>query len=107
MLGSKVLSPQYVIWLLPLVPLGAGGLAQLGVSAVFLAICWTTTQIFPFHYLEISAGAAPRPDNQQGRPDPIQDPAAIGPGESAGLDPCIREVTAGSSFSFRMARRRA
>lgn len=50
MLGSKVLSPQYMIWLLPLVPLGATGLAGVGVSLLFVAVCWTTSQIFPIHY---------------------------------------------------------
>ena len=50
MICSKVLSPQYLIWLLPLVPLSAPGLPGLGVSALFLAACWTTTQVFPFHY---------------------------------------------------------
>lgn len=52
-LGSKVLSPQYMLWLLPLVPLSAGGLAGVGVSAVFLAACWATTLIFPLHYGEL------------------------------------------------------
>jgi hypothetical protein len=50
MLGSKVLSPQYMIWLLPLVPLSARGMAQVGVSALLVAVCWTTTQVFPVHY---------------------------------------------------------
>ncbi len=67
LIGSKVLSPQYVIWLLPLVPLSAGGAWGLGVSAVFLAICWMTTQVFPFHYLEISVGRSPGTDILLGR----------------------------------------
>lgn len=67
LIGSKVLSPQYVIWLLPLVPLSAGGVWGLGASAVFLAVCWMTTQIFPFHYLEISAGRSPGTDILLGR----------------------------------------
>jgi hypothetical protein len=67
LIGSKVLSPQYVIWLLPLVPLSAGGVWGLGVAAVFLAVCWMTTQIFPFHYLEISAGRSPGTDILLGR----------------------------------------
>ncbi|MCA1688100.1 MAG: glycosyltransferase 87 family protein [Actinobacteria bacterium] len=62
MLGSKVLSPQYVIWLLPLVPLSAGGVAGICVSAIFLAICWTTTQVFPIHYDDLVNLRAPGPD---------------------------------------------
>jgi hypothetical protein len=54
MLGSKVLSPQYVIWLLPLVPLCAGGLWGLGASGLFLATCWTTTRIFPYLYTQLT-----------------------------------------------------
>ena len=50
MLGSKVLSPQYVIWLLPLLPLSAGGALGLVLSALFLATCYLTTQVFPVHY---------------------------------------------------------
>jgi hypothetical protein len=67
LIGSKMLSPQYVIWLLPLVPLSAGGVWGLGVSAVFLAVCWMTTQTFPFHYLEFSAGRSPGTDTLLGR----------------------------------------
>ena len=62
MLGSKVLSPQYMIWLLPLIPLGAEGLAGIGVSLVFLAACWTTTQVFPIHYDDLLNGRYPGPD---------------------------------------------
>jgi hypothetical protein len=62
MLGSKVLSPQYLIWLLPLVPLGAGGVAGLGVSALFLAACWTTTQVFPIHYGDLLNLRSPGPE---------------------------------------------
>jgi hypothetical protein len=67
MLGSKVLSPQYVIWLLPLVPLSAGGAAQVGISALFLAVCWTTTQVFPIHYGDLVNLRAPGPDLLLGR----------------------------------------
>ncbi len=53
MLGSKVLSPQYMIWLLPLAPLSVRGLAGAGFSALFLAACWMTTQVFPVHYADL------------------------------------------------------
>jgi hypothetical protein len=62
MLGSKVLSPQYVIWLLPLVPLSAGGVSGLGVSAVFLAACYLTTQVFPIHYGDLLNLRSPGPE---------------------------------------------
>ena len=61
MLGSKVLSPQYVIWLLPLVPLSVGGVPGLGVSAVFLAACFLTTQVFPIHYDDLLNLRSPGP----------------------------------------------
>ena len=53
MLGSKVLSAQYVIWLLPLVPLAAGGEAGVFLSALFLAVCCLTTQVYPIHYNDL------------------------------------------------------
>ncbi len=62
MLGSKVLSPQFMIWLLPLVPLSASGVAQVGVSAIFLAICLMTTQVYPIHYADLVNLRAPGPD---------------------------------------------
>lgn len=67
MLGSKVLSPQYLIWLLPLVPLSFGGLAGAGVTAVFLAACWTTTQVFPTHYADLLNARYPGPELLLGR----------------------------------------
>jgi hypothetical protein len=62
MLGSKVLSPQYMIWLLPLAPLVAGGVAGLVVSALFLAACFATTQVFPTHYGDLLELRYPGPD---------------------------------------------
>ena len=62
MLGSKVLSPQYVIWLLPLIPLGARGAAGVAVCAVFLAACFATTQVFPIHYDDLLAFSYPGPE---------------------------------------------
>jgi hypothetical protein len=59
MLGSKVLSPQYMIWLLPLVPLAGGGPSGAVISAVFVAACWLTTQVYPLHYDELRMGLEP------------------------------------------------
>ena len=61
MLGSKVLSPQYVLWLLPLLPLCAGGLMGAGLSLIFLLACWATTQVFPTHYDDLLNLRSPGP----------------------------------------------
>jgi hypothetical protein len=61
MLGSKVLSPQYVLWLLPLVPLCAGGLAGAGLCLLFLGACWATVQVFPTHYGDLLSLRPPGP----------------------------------------------
>jgi uncharacterized membrane protein len=58
LVGSKVLSPQYVLWLLPLIPLAARGAWGVAVSAVFLATCWATSQVFPAHYGDLYRGEA-------------------------------------------------
>lgn len=47
--GAHVLSPQYLLWLVPLVALWEGRLRWC-VWAVFLAICWLTTASFPFMF---------------------------------------------------------
>lgn len=62
MLGSKVLSPQYLIWLLPLMPLAAGGAAGLGVSTLLVAACFITTQVFPTHYGDLLELRYPGPE---------------------------------------------
>lgn len=49
MIGSKVLSPQYLLWLLPLVPLAGGGIGA-SVSVLLLAACLLTTMIYPVYY---------------------------------------------------------
>ena len=67
MLGSKVLSPQYEIWLLPLVPLCAGGLAGAGLCLLFLASCGLTTGVFPLHYADLLNGQSPGPELLLGR----------------------------------------
>jgi len=59
MLGSKVLSPQFMVWLLPLVPLAFGGFIGIGVSVLLLAVCWMTTQVYPHHYADLLEGRPP------------------------------------------------
>ena len=61
MLGSKVLSPQYLIWLLPLVPLSFEGLLGIVVSTVFLAAFWTT-HLELVHYYDLVALRSPAPE---------------------------------------------
>jgi hypothetical protein len=67
MLGSKVLSPQYEIWLLPLLPLCAGGLAGAGLCLLFLASCLLTTGVFPVHYADLLNLRSPGPELLLGR----------------------------------------
>ena len=62
MLASKVLSPQYMIWLLPLIPLSAGGMAGAAVCAAFLGACLTTTLVFPLHYGDLLLFRYPGPE---------------------------------------------
>jgi len=53
MVGSKVLSPQYLVWLVPLVPLAFRGVWGMGVSALFLFSCGITIPMlygfYPYH----------------------------------------------------------
>jgi hypothetical protein len=49
-----VLSPQFLIWLLPLVPAVAGA-SGLAASAVLLASLVTTQLWFPFRYWDVVA----------------------------------------------------
>jgi hypothetical protein len=51
-----------LIWLLPLVPLSAGGALSLVRSALFLAVCYLTTQVFPLHYDDLLNLRFPGPD---------------------------------------------
>ena len=62
MLGSRVLSPQYMIWLLPLIPLSAGGAMAVIVCALFLTACLTTTLVFPIHYNDLLVFNYPGPE---------------------------------------------
>jgi hypothetical protein len=49
-LTSKVLSPQYFLWLCPFIPFIQGKWRPLLIG-IFLIICGLTTYIWPFHYL--------------------------------------------------------
>jgi hypothetical protein len=62
MLGSRVLSPQYMVWLLPLVPLSAGGVVGIITCVLFLAACFTTTLVFPLHYGDLLSFRYPGPE---------------------------------------------
>jgi uncharacterized membrane protein len=50
--ASKILSPQYIIWLVPLVPLVFNRF-RYSICAVFIAIGAATYIIFPYNYLEM------------------------------------------------------
>ena len=60
-LGSKVLSPQYMLWLLPLAPLAGRRFVRIGISAVFLAACGTTRLVL-IHYRDLVYLRFPGPD---------------------------------------------
>jgi hypothetical protein len=50
---GKVLSPQFLIWLIPLVPLVAGRRGR--VASAVLALALVLTQLwFPFHYWDLA-----------------------------------------------------
>jgi hypothetical protein len=51
---GKVLSPQFLVWALPLVPL-VGGRAGLAASGLLSAGCVATQLYFPSHYLDVIA----------------------------------------------------
>jgi hypothetical protein len=61
MLGSRVLSPQFMLWLLPLVPLVGRRFARIGISAVFLAACGVTRLVL-IHYRDLVYQRFPGPD---------------------------------------------
>jgi hypothetical protein len=56
---GKVLSPQFLIWLIPVVPL-VRGLRGLWASALLLAALVLTQLWFPFHYWELATHFATR-----------------------------------------------
>ncbi|MGI8538523.1 MAG: glycosyltransferase 87 family protein [Rubrobacteraceae bacterium] len=58
MIGSKVLSPQYMLWLLPLIPL-VGGRVGKGASALLVVSCLITTLIFPIYYTTLISLGSP------------------------------------------------
>lgn len=60
-LGSRVLSPQYMLWLLPLVPLVGKRFVKVCISAVFLAACGMT-RLMLIHYQDLVFLRFPGPD---------------------------------------------
>ena len=61
MLGSRVLSPQFMLWLLPLVPLAGKRFVKIIISAVFLAAC-ASTRLLLLHYSDLLELRFPAPD---------------------------------------------
>jgi Glycosyltransferase family 87 len=61
MLGSRVLSPQFMLWLLPLVPLVGKGFVKIIISAIFLAAC-ASTRLLLLHYSDLLEMRFPGPD---------------------------------------------
>jgi hypothetical protein len=61
MLGSRVLSPQFMLWLLPLVPLVGRGFVKIIISAVFLATC-ESTRLVLLHYSDLLELRFPGPE---------------------------------------------
>jgi uncharacterized membrane protein len=52
LITSKVLSPQFMVWLLPLVPLVSGSV-RYAIWLAFLVAGYLTRYIFPVHYFEL------------------------------------------------------
>lgn len=52
LLASKVVSTQFMVWLVPLVPL-VSGRARHAVWPVFMAVGWLTWYIYPVHYWDL------------------------------------------------------
>ena len=50
--GSKLLSPQFIIWLCPLLPLVAVRW-RYALPVLFLIVGGITQYIYPYHYLEL------------------------------------------------------
>jgi hypothetical protein len=58
MVGSKVFSPQYLLWIAPLVPLvPLAGAARDRFLWAFAALGLLTTVLFPYHYADLILGA--------------------------------------------------
>jgi len=54
-LTNKVFSPQYLIWLCPLLPL-LGGRSRYLVWSLFVVAAALTQYVFPYHYIEFELG---------------------------------------------------